>query len=367
MTVHLDISQLMLDPRRSGIQRAERELIRHWPGPAALVPCHYDLESGGMLALPDEVFRILCEDAPAGGAEEEAAQLRHIARKTRSVQPRTLVNAELFSDPGRAAYYRRRPSSCRAYWLVYDFLPWLHPAWFSVGSAARLMPYLDTLCDIGDLAFISQRTRDDYASRIVRRPVQGPVIPMGADGLKLERQSFSSGRDTFVMLGTIEPRKNSAPVMEAFRKLWAQGVDAHLVMIGTASPDATNELALLAEMQGNPRFAHLENCSDEGVRAALRRARALIFPSKGEGFGIPPMEALHAGLPVIISSALPAISGEPAFGQIRLDEVSADTLAASIQHLMDDSHCKLLWDDAAQMPTFAWSDFAASMAAWIQR
>ena len=51
VTVHLDISQLLLDPRRSGIQRAERELIRHWPGPAPLVPAGSTPRSGEMRGI----------------------------------------------------------------------------------------------------------------------------------------------------------------------------------------------------------------------------------------------------------------------------------------------------------------------------
>ena len=71
VTVHLDVSQLVQDPRRSGIQRAERELIRYWPGPAPLRPCRFERDTGELHALPDHVFELLCDDAPAGGLEVE--------------------------------------------------------------------------------------------------------------------------------------------------------------------------------------------------------------------------------------------------------------------------------------------------------
>jgi len=276
------------------------------------------------------------------------------------------LNAELFSSRARAEYYRSCGPSSRSYWLVYDFLPWLYPDWFSVGSAARLMPYLHAMQRVDELAFISERTKADYTQRIGRRPVTGPVIPMGGDGLGLERQGFSPTRNAFVMLGTIEPRKNAALAMQAFRNLWAEGCEAKLVMIGTTSPDAAEELALLKAMAGDRRFRFLQSLPDAGVRQALRGARAMLFPSEGEGFGIPPMEALHAGIPVIVSAALPALAGQPSLGQIRLNQVSTSSIADAVRQMLDDQNAARLWAAAAAMPVPTWADFAARVAAWVQ-
>ncbi len=366
MTIHIDISQLVRDPRRSGIQRAERELIRHWPGPSPLLPCRFDPATGGMQALPREVLAVLCEDAPPGGVPAEQHRLARYLRPGAAVKPERLVNAELFVDPARAAFYTALPASCRPYWLVYDFLPWLHPEWFSLGSAARLMPYLDALLHVRELAFISVRTREEFVQRIARRPCDGPVIPMGGDGLGLERQRFEGGRRTFVMLGTIEPRKGALPAMEAFRRLWQGGAEARLVMIGHVSPDAGQEQDMLRVLAGERRFRHLQDLPDSGVREALRSARAMLFPSTGEGFGIPPMEALHAGVPVIVSEQLPALAGQPSHGQIRLSEPSAEAIMAAVRSLLDDATCERLWADAAAMPVPGWADFAQGVAAWVQ-
>ena len=106
MIVHLDISQLVLDPRRSGIQRAERELIRHWPGPATLTPCRFMPETGQLHELPSRVLGLLCEDAPDGGLDAELARLARHIKPGRIARPTRLLSAELFMDPLRAAYYR---------------------------------------------------------------------------------------------------------------------------------------------------------------------------------------------------------------------------------------------------------------------
>lgn len=364
MNIHLDISQLIQDPRRSGIQRSERELIRHWPGPARLVPCRFDATTMQMQELPHAVLEILCDDAPDGGVRAELARLQPHLCTTKVVMPDRLLSAELFLDPLRAAYYRH--SRSRTFWLVYDFLPWLDPDWFGTGAAVRLMPYLQCLRSVGSLAFISARTRDDCSARILRRPCEGPVIPMGGDGLGLEKQGFDPVRRNFVMLGTIEQRKNAAPAMRAFRELWREGADAPLVMIGATSPDASDELELLGAMAADHRFRHLRNLSDAGVRDELRHARALVFPSEGEGFGIPPMEALHAGVPVIVSAGLPAIAGRPDLGQIRLSAITPNTIASAVRVLLDDAAAARLWADASRLHVAGWAEFARGIADWVQ-
>ena len=365
MNVHLDISQLIKDPRRSGIQRAERELIRHWPGPAKLVPCMFDGEQ--LRDLPSGVFDVICADAPPGGVPVERLRLeRHIAPGSISSTER-LICAELFLDPERSRFYADRAQRPGIYWLVYDFIPWLNPVWFGPGSIAPLMPFLRALRGVANLAFISERTRQDCERWITRRPMTGPVIPMGADGLGLERRHFDADHRSFVMLGTIEHRKNALPVLQAFDALWSEGLDAELVMIGSLAPEAIEEMTLMRRFTtvGRP-FRHLRDLPDAGVREELRRARAMLFPSIGEGFGIPPMEALHAGIPVVVSSMLPAISGMEGLGQIRLDNVSPGTIAASVRRLADDVQAAQLWEDAARLHVPGWSDFARRMADWVQ-
>ncbi len=369
MTVHLDLSQLVQDPRRSGIQRAERELIRHWPGPTPLIPCRFDPATGDMHELPASVLAVLCAEAAPGGVADEQARLAPHLQPGRPV-PRSglrLLSAELFPDPARAAYYRRLPgqSGAAAFWVVYDFLPWLHPDWFGAGAANGVMPYLRAMAAVPHIAFISDKTRADFATRILRRPFDGPVIPMGGDGLDLERQAFDPASRDFVMLGTIEPRKNAAPAMRAFQRLWGQGVEATLTMIGAVAPDAMEEQALLRELAGHPGFRHLPGLPDAGVRAALAAARAMLFPSEGEGFGIPPMEALHAGIPVIVSAQLPALHGLPGLGQIRLPAIDPESIAAAVRTLLDDAEARRLWREAAQLQVPTWRDFAHAVAAWV--
>ena len=95
-------------------------------------------------------------------------------------------------------------------------------------------------------------------------------------------------------------------------------------------------------------------------------ARAMLFPSVGEGFGIPPMEALQAGVPVVVSDTLPALEGLPGGGQIRLAEVSAGAIGQAVRRLLDDGVARALWADAAALDVPGWDVFARRVAAWVQ-
>lgn len=361
--IHFDISKLVDEPRRSGIQRVERALIRHWPDRDRLVPCRFS--EGVLRTLPSAVMDLLAQDAPPGGIAAERALLAPYVEPSSAAVPSgaRLLCAELFDDPARAAYHRHE--AAHAAWLVYDFLPWLRPEWFPAGPANRLMPFLQAMRDVGQRSFISAATRRDCAERMFRRPETGPVLPLGADGLGLERQCFDPTKRDIVMLGTIEARKNAIAAIAAFRQLWVEGSDARLVLIGAVEPDALAEQAALRDLAGEARLVQLGPQTDAEVRDALRCARALLFPSEGEGYGLPPVEALHAGIPVIVAASLPALDGLPTHGQIRLDRPDAESIAQAVRSIGDDGTAGRLWEDAARMRLPGWADFARSVADWV--
>ena len=366
--LYLDLSQFVSEPRLTGIQRAERSLIRHWPGPSAIHPCAYDPGTNTLRTLPAELLPAIAQESKTGGLETEARRLAPYFKLGAPIDLKgaRILCAELFSDAARAAYYEdQRHSPAEAYWLVYDFLPWLRPGWFSIGAPRYMMPYLQALRTIPNVAFISRQVRDDYLDRVVRLPGAGPIFPMGADGLGLERQSWHPSRQHIVMLGTIEARKNTLPALKAFQRLWAEGATVGFTLIGEISAHAREEYALIQSMSGQPLFRHLMDLPDEGVRTELRTARCVLFPSEGEGYGIPPMEALHAGIPAIVAASLPALNGLPSYGQLRLKAVTIDTVAAAIRHVLNDNAAAFLWAGAAQLSVPTWAGFAADIAKWL--
>jgi glycosyltransferase involved in cell wall biosynthesis len=366
--VLLDITSLAAAPVRSGIQRVEREVLRHWPDPQRLILVSLD-PSGEIRQLPQPVRDILCPPPgtpPRSFTEDQERLRRHLAAAPKL--PRRLcghvLNLELFFDAWRADAYRRLcQQGWRVQWLIYDFMPWLHPDLFAQGTSVRCMQYLRALRHIPEVAFISDQTRREYQERTMRSHGRsGPVLPLGADGLALERQHWSPSRRDIVMIGTIEARKNIGPVMAAFRLLWSGGLDAPLVLIGRIAPEARARIEAFAAYAG-PRLTILDHASDDELRAALRKARVVLYASEIEGFGLPPYEALSVGIPAI-AAAIPSMEPLAPRGHIRLTRVTAQTLADSVRQVLDDATTARLWREAADITLPSWRDFGRAIADW---
>ncbi len=371
--VWLDLTELVVNPLQTGIQRVERELIRHWPNPGQLLPCRYDGEAGGFVALPDEVFSRLGArgSRTRSSTKEQLDQLRPLLADAAPVEFRAddiLFNPEVFFDQGRSRQYRALAAAGRVEiaWIVYDFVVYLRPQDYPQGAVRGCMPYLQAMRDVGRAVFISEKTRADH-SRIIRREVDGVVVPLGADGLELERQTGGPARGSYVCMGTIEPRKNIALLLEVFVEYWRRGGAATLVLAGRMDSRSTREIEMLAGLAGEPRLRVLGPVSDDTMREVLRDARATFYLSEFEGFGIPPLESLQAGVPVVVHNATPSIAALPGGGQIRLDRLDRDSVAASLARLEDDAALSVLWAEAAELCLPTWRDVVRQIAGWVTR
>jgi glycosyltransferase involved in cell wall biosynthesis len=108
----------------------------------------------------------------------------------------------------------------------------------------------------------------------------------------------------FVILSTIEPRKNHLLLLHIWRKLFKTlGTDApHLVIIGQRGWECENAVDLLDRCEALKQVVtEISNCSDADLVTYLHHCQALLFPSFIEGYGLPVIEALSLGAPVIAS------------------------------------------------------------------
>ena len=124
-------------------------------------------------------------------------------------------------------------------------------------------------------------------------------------------------RDYLLFYGALEPKKNVARLLDAYT---LSGVDIPLVITGATgwgnSTDAKRiaELAAEGRSSGRRRVYHFEYASLPMLVTLIRGARAVLFPSLYEGFGLPVLEAMQLGTPVVTSNAssLPEIAGDAA-------------------------------------------------------
>lgn len=101
--------------------------------------------------------------------------------------------------------------------------------------------------------------------------------------------------------------------------------------------EARVERMLLDRLVGDARRNHLGHADDNTLREVLAGARALVFGSEQEGFGLPPLEALSAGIPVIVSERIPSIAMLPPDGQIRLMQEQIEAAAGAEQVVGQDA------------------------------
>jgi len=142
---------------------------------------------------------------------------------------------------------------------------------------------------------------------------------------------FTSPTPVFLNVGTLEPRKNHAYLLDAFDALWGSGSEARLCLIGNSGWKCED---LISRITNHPRYGKslywFRKLGDDGLEYAYRHASALVMSSHAEGFGLPIVEALQRGLPVMASDI-------PVFREIGGDFVAYFDLA-NPQSLVDLLH-----------------------------
>ena len=210
------------------------------------------------------------------------------------------------NDPGFATWVG--DADIRPLYFVHDLIPITHPEYCRLGERAKHVERMRTVLKTGaGVIGNSQATLNelqDFGS------YEGlPSLPEVAAWLGTE--SWTAGetvsppvRPTFVILGTIEARKNHILLLQIWKRLVSQpGPQApRLLIIGQRGWESEDVFALLDRDTFGNSVVEMSNCTDAELARHLAGARALLFPSLVEGYGLPLVEALRAGAPVIASN-----------------------------------------------------------------
>lgn len=210
-------------------------------------------------------------------------------------------------DAALARWLRRTRQ--RPVYMVHDLIPLTHPEYCRPGEAQRHLGRMDMLLKTAaGVLTNSQATLDDLEAFARQHSLPLPpamVAPLGPATLTFDASQPPPLRHPyFVVLSTIEPRKNHLLLLHLWRQLVAQMGDAtpHLVIIGQRGWECENVVDLLERCTALRGVVHeLAGCSDAQLAQYLGHARALLFPSFAEGYGMPLIEALMLGTPAIAS------------------------------------------------------------------
>lgn len=178
-----------------------------------------------------------------------------------------------------------------------------------------------------------------------------------------------AGGDRYVLaLGTVEPRKDLPTLVRAFDALAAEDADLRLVVAGADGWGAESLTATVAGAGHRDRIVRLGWVTDQDRQALLRGASAYCFPSVYEGFGLPPLEAMSAGVPVVATRAgsLVEVCGDAAD---LVDVGDTDALGAALGRVLtDDVHREaLVARGHARVADFPWRATGDGLAELLHR
>ncbi len=159
-------------------------------------------------------------------------------------------------------------------------------------------------------------------------------------------------------VGTLEPRKNLPRLVEAYRRIAPELQARHpLVVVGALGWETGETTAALASL--GHRATALGYVSDEVLATLYRRCAVFCYPSLGEGFGLPVLEAMAAGAPVLTSnvSSLPEVAG---YAAAYADPHDVDSIADGLARLLDDGprRVELARRGPLRAAEFSWARFA---------
>jgi alpha-1,3-rhamnosyl/mannosyltransferase len=210
-----------------------------------------------------------------------------------------------------------------------------------------------------------ERRLRSSAGRVIVAPLGvSPALSAGLDPTEAE----GLPRAGFVLaVGTLEPRKNLPRLVAAYRLLDEALQHAHPLVIVGALGWETGETLRAARNLG-PRCTMLGHVSDAVLAELYRRCAVFCYPSLGEGFGLPVLEAMSAGAAVITSnlSSLPEVGADAVE---YVDPHDTTSIASGLRRLLCDEELRRLLAERAiaRASQFSWAGFADIVLQTLER
>ena len=324
----LDVTATHHTRLKSGIERVAlavcRELMKLEPDGWVVTPVYLEAQDGHW------VYR------EASDLIGELLDIPDSLRTELPVEPNdgdTLLTLDLatnflHSASQQGLFVRLRARGVKQLGIVYDLLPIRSPEFFPPGTDLRHEEWLRVICEYDGALCISAHVANDLKSwrndnGYGERDFSIGQFLLGSDIGTFNQRSgrFKStrlpplkelvnpARPTFLMVGTIEPRKGYLEALDAFELLWDMGYDLRLVIVGREGwrglthDERGNIPHTVFRLRTHPEKYHrliwISNADDRKLQEAYEQADCLIAASYDEGFGLPIVEANRQGLAVI--------------------------------------------------------------------
>ncbi len=282
-------------------------------------------------------------------------------------QLRSLVNRHSL-DLLHSPYY------IKPYWLqcpsvvtMYDLIPMIYPQHLPHRWSAWIFRVTASLAvrSASQIIAISESTKKDVTrllsgsqgrTTVVHLAADERFRPLGREQLGKTLQRLGLPREYVLYMGINKPHKNLVFLLRLFAQL---STDAKLVLAGKEDPRYSQLREEAQRLKLNDRVVFLGEVADSDLPTLYNGAELFVFPSLYEGFGLPVLEAMACGTPVVCSSAssLPEIVGDAA---VTLDPRDAAAWAAAITELLENGELRadLRKKGLARAAGFSWEDTA---------
>jgi glycosyltransferase involved in cell wall biosynthesis len=348
---------------------------------AEVLLLRYDRQSGGVLGARrrdvwqhptlshDEtaaaIDRIVALGETSAAARRPMAELALTNRLAHAVRPETTYDV-YHSLRGELAAPARVSARARVL-TMYDVIPLQFPEWFEDGAAARMRATLATVRPDRDwIVCNSSRVRLDISERLTFDPARIVVIPLAADRRVFHpvddreviadvRRRYGLGDKPYVMsVCTIEPRKNLAHLIRSVASLFDEPAhrDLQLVLVGAMGWKTSAAVEAYETSPVRDRIHLTGFVPDPDLAPLYAGAEAFVYPSRYEGFGLPVLEAMQCGVPVVTTTggALPEVAGPAA---LIVDPDDRDALVNAITRARGSR--ELAADGLRRASAFTWA------------
>lgn len=365
--------------RNASSARVDCRAVHVVPRRNQFVPMRRCYEAGG---LPPG-----CRNSPPGGLLDHVAERwnREVAKIRFRPDDVLFLPDVCWPYPMIPVLHKAGNRGAVVGWLVYDLIPLRFPGLSEPTNEEVLRRWVpESFAAFDFFVGISRSTADDLwdyfqelglsieRTRIRHITLSCGVASQPPAGLSVRPELealFASGRlPIYLAVGTLEPRKNHRFLLQAFDRLWQEGVDATLIVIGRTGWGGDDiEKTITTHPEHGHRLRLFTDVKDAELALAYAQADALVMASKAEGFGLPIIEAERGGLRVLASD-IPAHREVAGPDCVFFGLESPAQLAQAISRDVADTargnprpgrHALTTWDDSARELMEICSEMAA--------
>ena len=260
---------------------------------------------------------------------------------------------------------------CATVLTIHDLSLLLHPGTHrkrSVSRARRRLPVMMRAADA--IITPTESVRREVCEHLKTSDAKVFAVPEAARACfrpidfaatEIARRRLGVNNDFLLTVGTIEPRKNLVTLVRAFEEVARSLPESNLqlVIAGGRGWLSGPIFQMMEKSPARDRLVLTDYLHDDDLRALYGSCRAFVYPSLYEGFGLPPLEAMACGAPVI-ASRIPALAETTGDAALLFDHTSANDLAQKILALVGDENAtqKLSKAGLKRASEFSWEQTA---------